>query len=151
MLGTRPKENRGGAWLVMGSVILLAGACAPVGTLRDRGAPSWDGLAYVAMGPGKGPGHIPGAVNVDWVRNLTPTEPRQFKAGVELARLYRRVGVTPDKEILVYCRTGSGVPRVLRATPSRIPQSAPVRWLLRGVGGRPEFPGCALSRWDAER
>ncbi|MBI3016029.1 MAG: sulfurtransferase [Candidatus Tectomicrobia bacterium] len=52
------------------------------------------------------PGHIPGAVNVDWVRNLTPTETRRFKAGAELARLYRRAGVTPDKEILVYCRTG---------------------------------------------
>ena len=28
----------------------------------------------------KRPGRIPGAVNVDWVRNLT-TEPRRFKAG----------------------------------------------------------------------
>lgn len=43
---------------------------------------------------------------MDWVPNLTPTEPRQFKAGADLARLYRRVGITPDKEILVYCRTG---------------------------------------------
>ncbi|HEU5395475.1 MAG TPA: rhodanese-like domain-containing protein, partial [Candidatus Methylomirabilis sp.] len=30
------------------------------------------------------PGHIPGAVNVDRVGNLTPTEPRQFKAGADL-------------------------------------------------------------------
>jgi thiosulfate/3-mercaptopyruvate sulfurtransferase len=52
------------------------------------------------------PGHIPGAVNVDWVRNLTTSEPRQFKAGADLARLYRRAGVTPEKEIAVYCRTG---------------------------------------------
>ena len=54
----------------------------------------------------KRPGHIPGAVNVDWVRNLTTGEPRQIKAGADLARLYRRAGVTPDKEIAVYCRTG---------------------------------------------
>lgn len=52
------------------------------------------------------PGHIPGAINVDWVRNLTTTEPRQFKVGADLARLYRRAGVIPDKEIVVYCRTG---------------------------------------------
>lgn len=52
------------------------------------------------------PGHIPGAVNVDWVRNLTTVEPRQFKAGAELTRLYRLTGVPPDKEIVVYCRTG---------------------------------------------
>jgi thiosulfate/3-mercaptopyruvate sulfurtransferase len=52
------------------------------------------------------PGHIPGAVNVDWVRNLTATAPHQFKAGAELAALYRDAGVTPEKEIVVYCRTG---------------------------------------------
>lgn len=52
------------------------------------------------------PGHIPGAVNVDWVRNLTATEPRQFKAGADLEQLYRQAGVTPDKEVAVYCRTG---------------------------------------------
>ncbi len=52
------------------------------------------------------PGHIPGAVNVDWLRHLTAGEPRQFKDGGELARLYRRAGATPDKEIVAYCRTG---------------------------------------------
>ncbi len=52
------------------------------------------------------PGHIPGAVNVDWVRNLTTAKPRQFRAGAELAELYQLTGVTPDKEIVVYCRTG---------------------------------------------
>jgi thiosulfate/3-mercaptopyruvate sulfurtransferase len=54
----------------------------------------------------KRPGHIPGAMNVDWVRNLTTAEPRQIKAGADLARIYRRAGATPDKEIVVYCRTG---------------------------------------------
>jgi len=52
------------------------------------------------------PGHIPGAVNVDWVLNLTSTEPRRFKNEADLTRLYRSAGVTPDKEIIVYCRTG---------------------------------------------
>jgi thiosulfate/3-mercaptopyruvate sulfurtransferase len=54
----------------------------------------------------KRPGHIPGAVNVDWVRNLTTAEPRQFRAAEELAQLYQQAGVTADKEIVVYCRTG---------------------------------------------
>jgi thiosulfate/3-mercaptopyruvate sulfurtransferase len=52
------------------------------------------------------PGHIPGAVNVEWVRNLTETEPRQFKPAVDLESLYQQAEVTPDKEIVVYCRTG---------------------------------------------
>lgn len=51
------------------------------------------------------PGHIPGAVNVNWVHNLT-APPRRFKSGEALRQLYRDVGVTPDKEIVVYCRTG---------------------------------------------
>jgi thiosulfate/3-mercaptopyruvate sulfurtransferase len=51
------------------------------------------------------PGRITGAVNVDWVNNLT-TSPRLFKAGTDLSSLYRQAGVTPDKEIVVYCRTG---------------------------------------------
>ncbi|HSD50663.1 MAG TPA: sulfurtransferase [Candidatus Methylomirabilis sp.] len=54
----------------------------------------------------KRPGHIPGAVNVDWVRHLTTGEPRQFKGGAELARLHRKAGATPEKEIVAYCRTG---------------------------------------------
>jgi hypothetical protein len=42
---------------------------------------------------------------VDWVQNLTAT-PRQMKAGTDLLGLYQQAGVTPDKEIVVYCRTG---------------------------------------------
>ncbi len=49
MLGRRLKQARRAAWLVAGTLILLAGACAPGGAIRDPGAPVWDGLAYVAM------------------------------------------------------------------------------------------------------
>ena len=74
-------------------------------TLVDARSPEeFDGK--VAGRDVKRPGHIPGAVNADWVRNLTTTEPRLFKAGPELGRLYRDAGVTPNKEIVVYCRTG---------------------------------------------
>jgi 3-mercaptopyruvate sulfurtransferase SseA len=52
------------------------------------------------------PGHIPGAVNVDWARNLTPP-PRRFKSRDVLRQLYQDAGVTPEKEVVVYCRTGA--------------------------------------------
>lgn len=55
----------------------------------------------------KRPGHIPGAVNVDWILNLTQTEPRRFRPSRELTRLYRQAGATPEKEIVVYCHTGA--------------------------------------------
>jgi thiosulfate/3-mercaptopyruvate sulfurtransferase len=53
------------------------------------------------------PGRIPGAVNLDWVGNLTAAEPRRFKSAADLESLYRSAGVTPDKEIAIYCRTGA--------------------------------------------
>lgn len=50
-------------------------------------------------------GHLPGAVNVEWVDNLTTT-PYRFKTAAELRQLYEQAGVKADKEIVVYCRTG---------------------------------------------
>jgi thiosulfate/3-mercaptopyruvate sulfurtransferase len=49
-------------------------------------------------------GHIPGAVNVDWVENFGGgtllKEPDALKA------LYAAKGITPDKEVIALCQTG---------------------------------------------
>jgi len=47
-------------------------------------------------------GHIPGARNIPWAKavNLDGT----FKSAEELKALYEPLGVTPDKDIVVYCR-----------------------------------------------
>ncbi len=50
-------------------------------------------------------GHIPGAVNLNWIRHLTPL-PYRLRPRQELARLYRNLGVVPEKEVVTYCRTG---------------------------------------------
>jgi thiosulfate/3-mercaptopyruvate sulfurtransferase len=50
------------------------------------------------------PGHIPGAANVPWA--TAAREDGSFKSDEELARIYGDVGVTPDKEIIAYCRIG---------------------------------------------
>jgi len=47
-------------------------------------------------------GHIPGAVNVPW--SLAVREDGTFKPVEELRALYEEKGVTPDKEVIVYCR-----------------------------------------------
>lgn len=52
-------------------------------------------------------GHIPGAINLDWNQNLTTDEPRVLKPAEELKRLYENAGVTKDKEIIIYCQTGT--------------------------------------------
>jgi len=49
-------------------------------------------------------GHIPGAVNIPW--SMAVREDNTFKNPEELAQLYREKGITPDKEIIAYCRIG---------------------------------------------
>jgi thiosulfate/3-mercaptopyruvate sulfurtransferase len=49
-------------------------------------------------------GHVPGAVNVVWSKNVAPDG--RFKPRAELEALYRDRGVTPDRSVVVYCRIG---------------------------------------------
>ncbi len=49
-------------------------------------------------------GHIPGAKNIGW--GLACNEDGTFKSYEELRELYGRKGVTPDKDVIAYCRIG---------------------------------------------
>ena len=49
-------------------------------------------------------GAIPGAVHIEWTRNLTPEG--EFKPAAELKKMYEDVGVTPDREVITYCQGG---------------------------------------------
>jgi thiosulfate/3-mercaptopyruvate sulfurtransferase len=49
-------------------------------------------------------GAIPGAVHIEWTRNLTPEG--DFKPAAELTKMYRDAGVTPDREVITYCQGG---------------------------------------------
>ena len=49
-------------------------------------------------------GHIPGAVNVPW--SSAVAEDGTFKPVEELRALYGGKGVTPDSEVVAYCRIG---------------------------------------------
>src|SRR5699024_2927324 len=50
------------------------------------------------------PGHIPGASNIPWSQAVN--DDRTFKSKEELRKLYEGHGITPDKEIIAYCRIG---------------------------------------------
>jgi thiosulfate/3-mercaptopyruvate sulfurtransferase len=50
-------------------------------------------------------GHIPGAANIPWSQAVND-EDGTFKSGEELKKLYEAKGITPDKEIIAYCRIG---------------------------------------------
>ena len=49
-------------------------------------------------------GAVPGAVHIEWTRNLTPDG--DFKPAAELRRMYEDAGVTPDREVITYCQGG---------------------------------------------
>ncbi|MEE9171613.1 MAG: sulfurtransferase [candidate division NC10 bacterium] len=49
-------------------------------------------------------GHIPGAANIPWSQAVR--EDGTFKSVEELKQLYQGKGITPDKEIIAYCRIG---------------------------------------------
>ena len=49
-------------------------------------------------------GHIPGAASIPWAQ--TVREDGTFKAREELENLYEAKGVTPDKDVIAYCRIG---------------------------------------------
>jgi len=49
-------------------------------------------------------GHIPGAANIPWASAVRPDG--TFKSAEELRSIYESKGVTPDKEVIAYCRIG---------------------------------------------
>jgi len=51
-------------------------------------------------------GHIPGAVSVFWHQNLESAEDPSLKPPFELRNLYEGLGVTRDKPVITYCRSG---------------------------------------------
>ncbi|MCC5857609.1 MAG: sulfurtransferase [Ectothiorhodospiraceae bacterium] len=50
-------------------------------------------------------GHIPGAVNLDWMQLRDPEAHGRLRPAGELMEMLERIGATPDKEIITHCQT----------------------------------------------
>ena len=50
-------------------------------------------------------GHIPGAVNMDWVMAMDLRRNLRLKPEDELREMLAQRGVTPEREVVVYCQT----------------------------------------------
>ena len=79
------------------------------GTLVDVRSPGeFSGeLLHMADYPQEGAlrgGHIPGARNIPWAK--AANEDGTFKSAAELRALYEGEGVTPNEEVIAYCRIG---------------------------------------------
>ncbi len=57
---------------------------------------------------GARPGHIPGAVWVEWSEVVVPEGPYKgfWKPAAKIRKIYADKGVTPDKEVYLYCHVG---------------------------------------------
>ena len=51
-------------------------------------------------------GHIPGAINVDWVLNLEDLATGNFLQSRDLAEMYDTLGISRDKTVVTLCQTG---------------------------------------------
>jgi thiosulfate/3-mercaptopyruvate sulfurtransferase len=50
-------------------------------------------------------GHIPGAVNFDWINAMDMQNNLRLKPAEVLSQSLAGLGVTQDKEVIVYCQT----------------------------------------------
>ncbi len=49
-------------------------------------------------------GHIPGAINISW--NKVVNRDGTFKSADDLKKLFDSMSITPNKEVIIYCRIG---------------------------------------------
>jgi thiosulfate/3-mercaptopyruvate sulfurtransferase len=50
-------------------------------------------------------GHIPGAVNLNWTEAIDINRNMRFKSDEALQSILTPLGITPDREVIVYCQT----------------------------------------------
>lgn len=82
-------------------------------------------------------GHIPGAVNINFLRNVSQDGLPFWRPADDLRAMYAEAGVTPDRHVVPYCATGA--------------RSAVTDFTLRWLG----YPSVALysaswQEWDAK-
>jgi len=51
-------------------------------------------------------GHVPGAINLDWQRSVTESDPKVWKPAPELAKQFQEAGLKKGIQVITYCQTG---------------------------------------------
>jgi thiosulfate/3-mercaptopyruvate sulfurtransferase len=82
------------------------------------------------------PGHIPGAVNFPWRESFTRQDPPTLLDRQELQDILARAGLTPGREVVVYCRTGT--------------QASWLYFVARYLGYSPRLYDGSYMEWSAD-
>ena len=72
-----------------------------IAILDARSPAEYQGL----KSPSARDGHIPGAVNLNWLDSMDPSDHFRFKPKAELNAMLAQLGVTRDREVITYCQT----------------------------------------------
>lgn len=109
------------AWQAEGRPVVVATEVAAPGAFvahaHDSTVADWQWLAAHLDDPGvvvvdtRGvkeytDGHVPGAIHWDWLNAVPVNSWEAVRPATELAADLARAGITPDKEIVTYCRSG---------------------------------------------
>ncbi len=101
-----PARNDAGIRAFRNDVLSHIEKKLPLVDVRSPGEYSGQ-LLHMADYPQEGAlrgGHIPGAKNIPWAK--AAQEDGTFKSVADLKELYQSQGVTPNKDIVAYCRIG---------------------------------------------
>jgi thiosulfate/3-mercaptopyruvate sulfurtransferase len=82
------------------------------------------------------PGHIPGAVNIYWRELFERHNPPMLIDRPTLRSMLRDARLTPDRRIVVYCRTGT--------------QASWLYFALRNLGYTPALYDASYTEWSAD-
>lgn len=69
--------------------------------LDTRTTEEYSGLKNYAARPG----HIPGAVNLDWVNTMDREHNLRLLPDEKLREIFQGLDITPDKEVIAYCQS----------------------------------------------
>ena len=94
-----PSGASGGAWRRGGTCRRRWARRAPCSSTRAARASNRGTVRRARRG-----GAIPGAVHIEWTRNLDASG--AFKPAAALRTMYEDAGVTPDREVITYCQGG---------------------------------------------
>lgn len=86
-------------------------------------------------------GHIPGALNLNWVNHLSPSDKKAVRSVSEVKALYDAFDLQPDDEIVPYCQTNvRGSHAYLMLKVLGYPNVRPYEGSWEEWGNQPETP-----------